>query len=209
MAFKIVRPLGRSDTYSVPELFPQIHRYVGPRRRQYVEETMVELAKAGTLCVTDLMNQAQPVADLAGQVILGQEIIDHKQKLGKRVPRELSTYQVRVRSLNGETVKWCRDMVPGAPIQKGRAEYYDGQDKPLAAYRVMEEWVDTEQCDVMLDLPDAWLCLRQTGKFCRRCPREARQAKEWKCEEVRPEPKGEEPAKPERGKRGAFAPAVG
>jgi len=208
MAFKIVRPSGRTDGYEAPNLFPEFHKFgASHRRRAYVETRLVQMARENSLYLTDVLNQSQPIWTMAGMVILGQAVEENKLVTGKRVESELRNYQVHVKSLCSDTVKWCRDMVPGEPIIKGRATLADGNDMPLSNFRVIEEWVDTEQTDVKLELPDAWMCLRQYGKHCRPAKRPGLQEKYWLYEEVRPEGKVEIPEDEPKRKKTTFAEA--
>lgn len=216
--FKIVRTDARANAYEAPDLFPSFYRYGKKSRRSYLEKELVALAVAKTLYVTDLMNQSTEIKDLAGQIILGHAVIDHQFRGGIRVPTELLDYRVHVKSLTGGSVRWCRDMVEGAAIggrRPGTGSFREGppggEDVAVTYHRVTEEWVDTEQPDVMLRLQDAWLCLKAGGAHCVTAKRAAVQAKVWKYEEVRPEPVTPtapvptEPAPSTSKRRGGFA----
>jgi hypothetical protein len=219
--FKVAKANTRSDRYEAPDLFPQFYRYGGDGRREYLSRELVKMARDGTLFLTDILNQAKPIPDTAGQIILGHAIENHHFMAGKRIPPELLDYRVRIKSRNGLSIRWCRDMVKGEEISgrhPGVGGFRPGDagspDVPVTYHRVAEEWVDTEQQDVTLRLQDAWIALKANGAFCRPAKRASVQAKQWWFEEVRPTPTATpapppaEPATPSK-RRGGFAEANG
>lgn len=207
MALRIVRPSGQPDGYEVPNLAPEFFRKGPANQRIYLEKILEEQAEAKTLYLTDWLNQAEAIWTMAGMIILGQAIEEHKFVAGKPVPKALSRYDVHVRSINGENIRWCRDMVPGRPIKKGAAQLMDGNEMPKQAFRVEEEWVEADSPDVMLDVKDAWMCLRQYGKHCRPAASANLRARYWKYEEVRPEGKVDVPDDEPKRKAKTFAEA--
>lgn len=208
---RIFRPTARTDGYQAPNLFPEFHSRGANHRREYVAECLVEMCRAKTLFLTDVINQPTQIADMAGQVILGHEYISARQHQGRRVPEAIATHRVRLRSLiPGKGITWCRDMVPGELIVKRGSINDDGHP---ARYRIEEEWAGYKEDVADLLLADAWIALRANGKYCRPAKTQSRQQKEWWFEEVRPEPPAEQAEPPKqqekRGKaQGTFAPAV-
>lgn len=193
-----------AENYKAPRLF---ERFVAIRddekRWQYLRDELVAMARNGGLYLTDILNQDSEVSDACGDVLYNRVMLgrtSHKQHYYTAVlPSELTARCIRVKSLNGSTISWCQDMVGGAPISRGRAS-------SEGARRVESQRVETNQKDVMLTPQEAWLCLKESGKFVVRAKRADHQGRVWKCEEVRPEgAKIEEPAAPKAKKSFAEA----
>ena len=184
------------DWYEPPRLFPRYYQIGSDHKRwEYVRDELVRMANENSLYLTDVLCQPPRVADTAADVIFGRCIEDHGQKQ-REVPEDLLSYRVHLKSLNGEPIAWCQDMVRGEPISKaGRAAGINGEDAPQLAYRVEEEWGRINSTEARLSLRRAVLCLRQGGKHVVKAKRSLLQDKFWKFEEIRPEgaPKAEEP----------------
>lgn len=170
--------------YRAPQLFGAAGNYRDDYElREYVAEEMIAMAEAGTLCVTDLMNQPPRISEQVGNVILGREVQpeDRKMLTDGYVPEQLSEYKVKLRALNGHKTALLK--IPARQrgrIFKGAASVptYAGETKeiPFDPHGILE-----------LRLPEAWRVLRFCGANCRKFKRTTAQAMYWRCEEVMPE----------------------
>lgn len=173
--YEIGKEGGADRLKEVPDLFPDAHRYNDPiKLRKYIEDVLIQLAKNDELSVTELLNQDLLLWEIAGKIILGQT--------EGPTPKELSNYWIKIRSLSGNSFKWKVGLVPYETIKsrQGRASG-DGKKET----RVKERWAISDSSEIELPLPDAWLCLRQIGKYCNKRKTKESQARYWKVEEAR------------------------
>ena len=100
--------------YDAPNQFPDSEKYSNVEDlRDYIQMELVKLAREGTLSVTDIQNQSEKEWTIAGMVILGQRIGPESQQMivdPSSVPPELKQYIVRIRSLQGKTIRWKGSM---------------------------------------------------------------------------------------------------
>lgn len=174
--------------------------------REYLLRRMVTLASENDLRVTDLLLQPRLIKDTCAMIIMGlrwrrgSDPPEMEMAPGD-IPRELRDYRVKVKSLDGQTVRWKKGLEEVA----GNSTIYDGvahkatcanaDGSPVRG--VEEVTIDTEETEATLSLVEAWEVLRQKGKFCisvRGVPTEER-GKVWRVEEIFPEPRppSEEP----------------
>ena len=186
------RPNRSGIKYDAPELFPQARVLRGDELRDYVEGVMVELARDGKLRVTDLLNQGQHLADVAGRVLFGERIRNQQQTRDPYIVKpELSGYMVRLRALpklgpdgepTGETneISWKKGMEPVKTRTFQRATV--GGSSRVELYE--DVWLRVDGKEALLPLPLAYLALKQAGKFCRKEAKIENQRRYWRFEEV-------------------------
>jgi hypothetical protein len=183
--------------YQVRDLFPGFtQKQDQMEQRRYVETVLVRLAKEKDLSITELMNQElQAVADMAGQVILGhiQDPDTGGMREGAPVPMEVREYRVMVRSIEYEQSFQEPQKKPTFKMTKRSIRWQDGVR--WAGYRVRgrarlphseDNIIDTRLEEKELMLQDAWRCLRQGGRYCRRVSGQRLQRRMWYYEEVLP-----------------------
>ena len=182
--------------YDVPDLFPDFYRKpTMPARRKAMTAQLVELAERNALYVTDLFQLPHAQKELAGQILLGQGIDDNGTPVNHPLPPALAKYTVRIRSLfPGWTISY--DMpgqtATGLTLVGDSRFQLQAEAENGGAFNILEKnHVATGKTKMDLPLPDAWMCLKEHGKYCKRVIREVNRGKYWKCEEVRPEAKPE------------------
>jgi hypothetical protein len=187
--------------YEVVDLFPDALKYRQyDDLREYISDTLVELAENGKLSVTQIHQQKTQYCDMAGDIILGHRIntSDQTMELGVYVPEILQAYKVRLKSLadgngNPRTIKHVRGMVEGKKTM--------GTRRTGKVRRVVREVADYGVEEGEFPLPTAWRILHQSGKYCVKISGGIRQARNrggWTTEEVN----GVQPKEPKVSKRG-------
>ena len=171
----------RVEKRKTPKLFVDFENVqIMNERRKYVEDEMVEMCRAGTLCLTDLMQQGLPLIDLIAQVIWGNAIVDGNSVSGLPVPREIENWRVTIECIpdRADTIKWKR----GTRV----ADYVDWRGHGTSRRRtVMEDdIVDLECTRAEMNLKDAWQLMRRAGENCAPVRSVRRQESVWQYREV-------------------------
>ena len=183
------------------DLFPEASQYHRESLPWYVRQQLVELAKAGKLCLTEVMAQPARVANEAGMAILGQTWEhQHDPLLGSGArpvqdpagpPKELAQYKVKLKPINAAAkdktirVKMPKRLV-GYRNSPNAAQLGLNGDQRLAVYEDHHEEFPVCKGVATLPAPIAWHALKQAGARCCRAKRAEHQAKAWRYEEVRP-----------------------
>ena len=193
----------------VTNLFPEISQYPSRHaQRQYVLRNLVDMAKAGTLYLTDCLAHPEPIRTFVAECILGHAIgVDNLQRAGEFVPQELLDYRVRIVSIP-HMAQVDEDMPDGTT----RSRMVEKRDLPIsfvAGTEVLDEsmtyaaakqtmpafssaqqwrkrWINTESTDVRLPLQQAFWCLRDQGENVKRARSKRLQRVTWKVRELRP-----------------------
>lgn len=208
---------GLPDGYEPKELFPEWQRYRRARsgedidqdpRRRYVQSVMVQLAMDNELSVTDLHNQGSDLCDLAGEIILGRGV-NPESRLpvngGVTVPRELSDYRVKIKSIkegkDGKIadIKWKTRLISKGSIGVATSPAivpWDGSPGVSKKSRVEEEVYNEQATEKVYPLDEAWLVLHQQGWHCRMALTDSTRKLLWKVKEVMPR-KRRAPKKPD------------
>lgn len=175
------KPLAKEAHFAPPVLFPQAtQHHTELEQRAYLKEELIKLAQAGTLCVTDIMNQPQGVGDACGMIILGQIFREGRME-SEPVPSVLEEYLVKLRPLAGrDEVAWKSGRESIGTVARGQGKVELFQD----VYEYAKPGPDGT---VSLRLPIAWKALRQYGANCRKCRRVSARPDVWRFEEVRPQ----------------------
>jgi len=167
--------------YRAPTLFAGVANYKNEwELRDYLTDEMVAMAEAGTLSVTDLMNQEPRTAEICGQILLGHESReDGTMMQGQDVPSELADYMVKLKSINNAPsvyFKRSARMSGRAYRRRGSVAMYSAEtaEVPFPSDGVLE-----------MKLPEAWRVLRFCGANCRKVKRTTAQSRMWRCEEVK------------------------
>lgn len=202
------RPTPRDMPYSAPDMFPGVVGLKHEALREAVEQGLVDHARAGTLNVTDLMNQSVYIKIMAGDIIMGQAIDYTEQDrphIHREPPEELMTYPIRVRLLPcpegmggrwPKTILWKKGLLPRrmsvsrsrtmetmtTKLTVGGAAPASGTERvPL----LEEVQFNTGKTEATMRIDHAWNCLRMHGKFCRREIKAKTQLANWWYVEVR------------------------
>lgn len=200
------------------KIFPDFSSYPSQHaRRSYVLRCLVDMAKDGTLYLTDCLAQPEPIRTLVCECILGHSIgPDHNQRAGEFVPQELLDYRVHIVSIP-HMVPVSEDLPDGTT----RVRYLEKKDQPIVfpfGVEVFDEgmtyhaakqtrdafadvqqwrkrWVNTESNDVSLPLQQAFWCLREYGENVVRARSRRLQRSKWRVREIKPgtQPTAEEP----------------
>jgi hypothetical protein len=193
---------------AIPNLFPEFKGITGPGkqaiRRRYVSDRMVELAEDGKLYITHLLNQYDvELLQQIGDVLLGISYDDSVSPMVQRVdahgiPEELRDYKVKLRRVGDYKIEW----------KKGRERVDDrvfvgrgsaSSKFKIAKYEDVTYFTDDDEIEVVA--PMAWLALRQYGKYCRVAKSERQRQRLWRFEEVMPESAKPQPIVPGLKKR--------
>jgi hypothetical protein len=194
------------------KLFPDARQFGNyTALRKYVSQRLVDMANAGTLFLTDCLNQGEPVNSIVGDVILGYAIENQEHQTGQHVPLELEEYRVKIRAIPhlvqidiehpdgsfssrfeeqvtpiayrlGSEQADDSDVYPAARLHNVGAGNRDGT--PMISYR--PRIIETGKTEVTLPLKHAVWCLRGQGKNVKRAVRRAVQRLWWNVEEVPP-----------------------
>ncbi len=189
------REVREASQYDAPNLFPEartFRQYVDLRR--YVEDTLVEIARKGELFATDLYNQPQYLVDVAGGIICGKRL-DGGRLVNDRVPRELSQYKVKIRSIERGGETYPIEYKNGFRV----SQYTSRRDRAHAnVSRCEPDWVapageEATEADVFL--PEAWVILGQAGEYCCDALSDSARRTRWLYREVKqmPEPMASKP----------------
>jgi len=167
--------------YLAPELFPEEAKYRRySEKRSYVSNVMDSLAARDALFLTDVSNQPRNMIALANDVINGVSVSDAAdgQMVAAPLPPSLAGYKVKIKSMNGQPLKWKGGR------EAGRAY---GGETIKEKHDLMEDWFwtsDSQEED--LPVSQAWQALRQLGQHCRNAPSAKSRELNWKIEEVKP-----------------------
>lgn len=91
-------------------------------RREYVKEELVRMAEAGTLWMTEVMNQRALAYQHIGDVFLGHGLVDDpesstpakRHQVGFDIPQELEEYRVLITSID----RGCKKHVKSPDVEK-------------------------------------------------------------------------------------------
>lgn len=158
--------------------------------RAAVQEAMVELAQAGQLHLTPLLNEPDPRRTLVAMCVLGTYPTagaDNGLQHGR--PHEaLEAWRVKLRAINGHKLRWKADKIPlqtFAPTSTSAAGSVVRLESPADRYG--DEWVDFgDDPECLVSLRDALSALRWCGKGVRIAKGDTRQRRYWHLEEVHP-----------------------
>ena len=205
------------STNLFPEISQQPSRHA---QRQYVLRTLVEMANAGTLYLTDCLAHPEPIRTYVCECILGHTIgPDNVHKAGEFVPQELLDYRVHCISIP-HMAQVDEEMPDGTT----RSRMVEKRDQPISFIYGMEvldegltyaaakqtraafanvqqwrkRWVSTGKTDVSLPLQQAFWLLRAQGENVKRARSRRLQRSTWKVREVRPQPKAADGDEPQR-----------
>jgi len=208
----------KTPSYNAPVLFPLWKQYMttDTELNGYIRDELVKMAEAGTLVITDILQQPGRVWMAAGMAILGQ-VVNPETKVmtvdQQSIPPQLQTYSITVKSIvrkrtlekDGQKVeieecspiRWKSSQLRPRTVMGARGSAKTNTQ--MVENTWMEPFVDGEPVtEAELYLRDAWLCLRQGGEFCNHAPREGIRFKKWLYREVRAEPL-EQSETPEKG----------
>ena len=218
---------GQITMRKLHELFPVLTSGAITRQaeqRQYVAQVLVDLATAGELYLTEIL--ALPaVRDLAAQVILGHDLFEQRMRAGRRVPKTLRDYRVKIRSIEHmapvQTANESGVLITKyAPVTKPITWKIASDDiEPMAkpsieragemGIRVLssastfdadERVIHSEETEGEFSLEDAVYILQQYGKYVRRAKSKRLQSINWRWEEIPPACLQQEQPKRGRGR---------
>lgn len=197
----------------IQRLFPAFGSQPGyPQQRQYVLRQLEEMAKSGTLFITDIIGCGEPIKTIAGECILGirRENGNMRQVGLPGISKVLMGYTVRIRAID-HLVQHDQTMPDGTiqsrfemettpitfrygsqPLDESmtyQAAQQSGAIHHTDMAQVERIYMDTGETEVELPLDQAWWCLREQGKNCARAASQRRQNAIWKVEEIRPDAK--------------------
>jgi hypothetical protein len=186
------------DNYTnPPDLFPQAGQFNNERLlKKYIQRRLIELAREGKLSITDILNQDKRLWQVAGAIILGHTYQSWETRIPitdtSSIPMELRNYTVKIRTINGhDKIRWKIGMVESDREVRG--------SKPEnPTYQMIDQWANIDGNEAELFLSDAWMCLRQFGKFCKVANSASQRKRYWKYEEI---PPTEEKPKATKGKK--------
>lgn len=196
--FKLIYSTGSvTSDYEPPLLFRDYGKYRDyDDLRLYIENELIRMAEEGTLCVTDCLNQPSKIRNTIGEILKGiRWNEERRQEGGMEIHPALTSYQVKIRSINGKNITWKRGKEPlrrkysqhgGSTTISGESNYRNN----LKLYT--DVYIDTGQKEISISLPQAWTALSQAGKYCRPARREGLQRKYWHFEEVMPGKKSDD-----------------
>lgn len=183
---------GGEPAYTPPVLFPRIRSApLGDLRFRYIMKQLLLLQEKGELFVTDLLAQPSATRDDVGLALTGQ-IIDPQSHLHVRsaedVPPVLLIHKFKIRCIEGraDTIKYKRAVVKdprGKVLGSKMGVSEDGETWHQQMVRNVDHWRDWESKEAELPFRDAWVCMSQYGKWCRRADRLELQMKYWIYEE--------------------------
>ena len=152
-------------------------------KREYISSELVSLAEKGELYVSEIMYQrTMDIVDMAGDVIRGMGYEENKLKNDFFVPPELAEYMVKLKPINGKTnVRYKIGFEKTSQMRRRGGKV----DKLSPRYKEIEPNANGV---VVMQLKDAWLALRQHGKYVSNGnpKRKERQDREWWYEEIPP-----------------------
>jgi hypothetical protein len=197
--------------YHPPVLFPEIGKFrASPAsQRLYVLEMIEHIAgvREGEgelvdpkLCVTDMLAQPSKIRNLCGRIIFGIDLNPgtmREERATKDLDPRVMGYPVSIKCITGRsgTIKFKRGVVDdprGVGANKivnaaGRAMGVSTDENPnsrqMKLVRKVDEVVDYNASEAVLGLKDAWICLSQSGEYCRRA-RGRTVKRYWKFQEV-------------------------
>ena len=161
------------------DLFPQLRFYYSYwEKREYVESRLIEMAKAGTLYLTDVCNQPDARAvQLAGEVICGTQIED-KRYVEASIALEIEEYRCALRPLNDTQI---------VEYESGWKQVGQLRNQLPILRKVNRTWQINKDGYVKIPLKDTWIALHRYGKDVRVAKSSNLRAVLWRYEEVRPE----------------------
>jgi hypothetical protein len=195
---------GGADPYIPPNLFPEFYRLSSDRdaQRHYLIDIMEGMAKKRELLITDLLSQPSRIRDKIGRIMKNVTIDPEgrtERPCTEQLPQELAYYKVKIRCIpdrGSGTVKFKRGVVKDPRLRYvggrvGRAGMPVRGVGTDGAYQTsirpnVDERVDYGTKEVDLDLPEAWICMSQHGKNCRKAASLNAQNRYWLYEEVPP-----------------------
>lgn len=141
-----------------------------------VNKILCELARKNELWLTEIENQGD-ISCIARIVLCGYTIMEGKFVLIP-YPKELENYRVKIKSLNGEPIRYKIGISKYTDI-------IDGQKVSLYKDDFEEITLDNEGC-ILVPIPEAIMILEQNGKHFRVSGNSHYRKKVWTCEEVHP-----------------------
>lgn len=167
-------------------------------RRRYVESEIVRMIEAGEFSIVDLMNQRPSVRQMAGDVIFGISISDgrdghekEQQITGQRIDPVIRKATVHIRSVDGRPIRY----VDGAREVEGIVV---GETVRHEVARYEDNWIELSN-DEHMPLREAWLTMKNFGKYVAWADTAPIRADRWRYEEVDDRAEQPETRKPKRG----------
>ena len=199
------------------KIFPEIETHkTRSERRSYIKACLVEMARDGTLFLTECLNdlsRGPEIPQLVAEVILGHAIgQDGYQRHGLPVPQELLLYQVRISAIPYLKVypSEKRGQLPTEKIERQPIWYKMPPDPTEDDIRTEGGWaqgsqrwkpnvINTGKMEIDLPLQHAVYCLRQGGKGVKTAKSVRLQEQYWRCEEIHPSKVKSVDEEPKRG----------
>jgi len=170
----------------VPRLFESLESIPTPDgRREYIERELVKMARDGSLCLTHILNQRDPIHHLAADIMVGHGVSDgsggHRKKQYHTdwpIASELEEFRVTICSTDDRDIEYLDGMrqISGTVRTVGRARHDLKRQK--------ERVRNLGSTQANLPLKAAIMALQQFGAYVKYGPTESIRRKFWRVMEI-------------------------
>lgn len=199
--FPRLRDYSGDDAYRY--IMERLASMIGYERNDYGQ---LEKVRDSQLFITDILRGPDYTRDTVG-LSLHARVLDPQTNTHRATEDQdhdllhaVRAHKIKVRCIPGrsDSVKFKRGVVPDPRPKmlaqaRGHGIGLDSTGQGDVSFqkfvpKMVDQWVDYQATEAELPLLDAWVCLRQGGKFCRVADSSRLQERYWLFEEVPPEP---------------------